>query len=431
MRKAALGLLVAGVLALSMWLYVERVLIGHQVADAAQTGVPRGNLSDLYPRWLGSRELLQHRRDPYGPQVTHDIQVGYYGRALGTGLDPERNADPRDQQGFAYPVYVAFLLWPTLDLPFRTVQRGFAYLLLALTAASVPLWAYAIGWRPGALVLGAAVLLTVGSFPTLQGYELQQLSLLVGALLAGCAAALMRGWTVPAGVLLAVATIKPQVAAPMVAWLVLWAAGNWRQRQGLIWGFTASMAALLAGAEIVAPGWIGRFGTALAAYQQYTGGISLLDTLFTSLVGRILALALVAGLAWLAWRMRHAPAGTPGFALVLALVPAVTLLIIPTWAPYNQVLLVPGLLLLAARRAIIWPRGRTARYVYLMPWVLVGWPWLAALGLVLSIAVLPLATVQRGWTLPLYTSLFIPFGVLVALAYAARRNVRQAGEAAA
>ncbi|MGC2184185.1 MAG: hypothetical protein WA637_12965, partial [Terriglobales bacterium] len=128
----------------SMWFYTDQVLVPRQVEDAAAEGTPRGNLSDLYPRWLGARELLLHGRDPYSPEVTREIQIGYYGRVL----DPSRPDDPKDQQGFAYPVYVAFLLAPTVRLPFAVVQRGFNYLLWLLTAASVPLWLRALHWRP-------------------------------------------------------------------------------------------------------------------------------------------------------------------------------------------------------------------------------------------------------------------------------------------
>ena len=44
----------------SMWFYVQRILVPFQNADAKIHGRPRGNLSDLYPRWLGARELLLH-----------------------------------------------------------------------------------------------------------------------------------------------------------------------------------------------------------------------------------------------------------------------------------------------------------------------------------------------------------------------------------
>ena len=82
LKDSRLGLLLALLFAGSMWFYVQRVLVPYQKADAAAHGRPRGNLSDLYPRWLGARELLLHHRDPYSPEVTREIQIGYYGRPL-------------------------------------------------------------------------------------------------------------------------------------------------------------------------------------------------------------------------------------------------------------------------------------------------------------------------------------------------------------
>src|SRR5579872_1520769 len=111
-RARLLAVALALLVAASMWFYVQGVLVPYQQADALRYSRPRGNLSDLYPRWLGARELLLHGRDPYSRQVTREIQAGYYGREL----DPSRPHDPRDQQGFAYPVYVAFLLAPFLRL---------------------------------------------------------------------------------------------------------------------------------------------------------------------------------------------------------------------------------------------------------------------------------------------------------------------------
>src|SRR5882757_10819157 len=92
--------------AASMWFYVRRILVPRQVIEGARLECPRGNLSDLYPRWLGARELLLHHRNPYSPEITREIQRGYYGREL----DPRRPRDPIDEQAFAYPVYVTFLL---------------------------------------------------------------------------------------------------------------------------------------------------------------------------------------------------------------------------------------------------------------------------------------------------------------------------------
>ncbi|HEY4052302.1 MAG TPA: hypothetical protein VGL74_01075, partial [Terriglobales bacterium] len=94
--KAALQPVLALLCLAGMWLHVDRVMVGHQVAEAVRLGSPRGNLSDLYPVWYGSRELLLHGRNPYSAEVTREIQAGYYGRPL----DPSRSADPTNQQAF-------------------------------------------------------------------------------------------------------------------------------------------------------------------------------------------------------------------------------------------------------------------------------------------------------------------------------------------
>ncbi len=107
--KVGLALLMAG----SMWYYAAAVLIPYQRKEAAIHRSPRGNLSDLYPRWLGARELLLHGRDPYSAEVTREIQIGYYGEVL----DGSRPDSPKDQQRFAYPVYVVFLLAPVIKIP--------------------------------------------------------------------------------------------------------------------------------------------------------------------------------------------------------------------------------------------------------------------------------------------------------------------------
>src|SRR5262244_2824881 len=125
-----------------MWFYVECILVPHQKQYAAEHGIPRGNLSDLYPRWLGTRELLLHGRDPYFPDMTREMQIGFYGRAL----DPKNPRDPKDQVGFAYPLYVAFVLAPSVNLPFDTVLRIFQWLVLLSLAGTVPLWMYAVGF---------------------------------------------------------------------------------------------------------------------------------------------------------------------------------------------------------------------------------------------------------------------------------------------
>ena len=409
LKDSRLGLLLALLFAASMWFYVQRVLVPYQKADAAAHGRPRGNLSDLYPRWLGTRELLLRHRDPYSPEVTREIQSGYYGRPL----DPGRIDDPKDQQGFAYPLHVIFLLAPTIGLPFPVVQTGFRWLLVTLTLASVLLWLRVLRWRPSIASTAILIVLTFGSYAVVQGIKLQQLTLVVSALLAGCAAALVAGHFSLAGFLLALATIKPQLALPVAGWLMLWAVSDWRRRQLFVWSFALTTGIFLAASEYVQPGWLREFRNAVAAYRQYTGGAgSLLDVLTTPWLGKILAAAAVITVAVKGWQVRHEPHDSAAFSAMLALVLAVTLVIVPSFAPYNQVLLLPAVFLIAISWRDLWSRGGLTRMACGVGLLVVVWPWLASSGLMLASRYLPASSVQRAWTVPLYTSLGIPLVVL-------------------
>jgi Glycosyltransferase family 87 len=424
LKDSRLGLLLALLFAGSMWFYMQRVLVPYQRADAAAHGRPRGNLSDLYPRWLGTRELLLHHRDPYSAEVTREIQIGYYGRPLNPDhaddprvneprVDEPRVNEPKDQQGFAYPLHVVFLLAPTIGLPFPVVQTGFRWLLVVLTLASVFLWLRVLRWHPSVAVTAILIVLTFGSYGVVQGIKLQQLTLLVSALLAGCAAALVAGHFSLAGFLLALATIKPQLALPVAGWLVLWAASDWRRRQIFIWSFGLSTAIFLAASEYVLPGWIGRFRDAVTAYRQYTGGAgSLLDVLATPVLGKVLAAGAVIAVAITGWRVRYASHDSISFSTMLALVLAVTLVIVPTFAPYNQVLLLPAVFLIAISWRDLWKRNRLTRMACGIGLLVAFWPWLASCGLMLASLFLPAGLVQSAWAAPLYTSLGIPLVIL-------------------
>ena len=410
--KKSCAVLAAGLMASAMWVWVQRIAIPHQQSESAAKGIPRGNLSDLYPRWLGARELLVRGRDPYGSDITREIQVGYYGRAI----DPERPNDPKDQQAFAYPLYIVFLLAPTIGLPFPVVQKIFLWLLVILTAASVPFWVRALGWRLSTAWQLVWILLVTGCFPAIQGFKLHQLTLLVAAFVAAAIFAITRQHFVAAGVLLALASIKPQLVFLLVIWLSIWVWGNWRGRQRLFWSYAVSITVLVAGAELLLPGWIGEFRRASAAYYRYTGsGRSILDIALTPLFGRTVAAVAVVTMLVLVWRFRHAGEQSLEFRWSLALVLATTLVVIPMFAPYNQLLLVPALILIVGKFYELWRRGRIMRFLIVAAAVSVIWQWVAAGALVIAMAFLSRAIIQKGWAAPFYTSLAIPVTVLAVL----------------
>jgi hypothetical protein len=404
--------LAATLCAASMWIYANRVLIPHQVSDANARGRPRGNLSDLYPRWLGARELLLRGRDPYSAEVSREIQAGYYGRPL----DPARAGDPSDEQGFAYPVYVVFLLAPTTGLRFAVVQRGFFWILLVLTLASTLLWLRVLRWRATLWTRAGLLALTLGSVAVMQGLKLQQMSLLVAGLLAIAITLLVTDHAVAAGFLLAWASIKPQLVVLLLAWLAIWTVADWRRRYRGAASFLLTMVILCGASEWYLPHWIPRFWHALHEYQRYTGSMSVLDTLIGapsmrfpwSWAVELLAFAAMMGVCW---RERRQAANTASFAYTVSLVLATTVLLIPTCAPYNQVLLIPAVLVLVMERRAIWQRSAANRALFAITAGLIFWPWISSMVLVGLSFILPRETVERAWAIPFWTETQIPVGV--------------------
>ena len=412
-----------------MWFYVDQILVAYQRADAAVNQRPRGNLSDLYPRWLGARELLLHHRNPYGDDITREIQEGYYGRAL----DATRPDDPKDQEGFAYPVYVVFLLSPLIAVPFPLLMTMFYWFLAVITASSVWLWLRALRWRPPPMDVLTCILFTMGSFSAVQGIKLQQLSLLVAALLAASVAATGSGSLFAGGALLALATIKPQLAWPLVGWLLMWAVSDWRARRKLVFGFALVMASLLAGGEAILPGWWRMFANAIVQYRQYTQSQSVLEVMLNVIFGsipaariggQILAVAAILACAAILWMLRRKPADTSGFASATALVLALTVLVVPMYAPYNQVLLLPAILLLVRERAAFSSESRVRRLAYSVGVLMVGWQWAASLCLTLMFVVISRARASEAWKLPLFATLTVPVWVFVLVFSLVKKQTR-------
>jgi len=391
----------------STWFYMNRILKPQQVAYATAHHQPRGNLSDLYPRWLGARELLLRGRSPYSAEITIEIQQGYYGRAL----DPSRPDDPKDQQAFAYPGYVIFLLAPTVKLPFGEVEIVFRWLLIALTAVSVIFWLRLLHWKGALFTCMSCVVLVLGSIPAVQGIKLQQLSLLVTALLAGCAVCLTGGWFLCAGGLLALATIKPQLAWPLVVWLLLWAVSEWRTRWKFIFSFGLAMILLFGGAEIVLPGWWRMFLHALSQYHQYTNNRSLLEWPLGPAIGGACEALAVLSCGFSVWPARNQPASNEEFGRAFALVLALTVLIVPMISPYNQVLLAPAVLMLVRDAKLSGEASPAIRFIRWTSALILIWPWIATIILSSAHFFLSPDRVQSLWRLPFYSTLPLPIFV--------------------
>jgi hypothetical protein len=407
-NRSWLALAAAVLICAGVWHWAETILVPANTTKVLAAHRPIGNNSDLYPRWLGARELLLHGRDPYSPQVTREIQTGFYGRPL----DAANPSDPKEQESFVYPLYVVFLLAPAVTLPFPLVAEAFRWILLISIALSVPLWMYAVGIPPQWPAVICGMLLAVGSYPSVEEYSQQNLTALVVLFLAAAVAAVVRNKLVLGGFFLALATVKPDITVPVVLWLLLWAAAR-PERRRMIWSFADCMAILLAGAQVLSPGWIWRFLAAVREYPRYGTDPSILEVLLPRDFADLLLTALVVFLCIFCWRSRRAAADSSVFGRTLALVTASTLVLIPKLAAYNQLLLIPALLVLLRHRGLA--TDVLARAFTKGAFACQIWQWFAALVLSILSLLAPPQRLVGVAQLPMYTLLALPPLTLLAL----------------
>lgn len=303
--------------------------------------------TDFYAPWYGSRELL-HGRSPYRSDVSNATQTFYYGHPLAGG-------DKRDQHRFVYPAYIVLVLLPTLWLPFPLARAAMSILLLfgAYLCARISIGMLKRA-KPDSIRVPeiAITIFVLISPPVIHGLVLQQPGSLVAVLVVGVLALVMYDQLAWAGIVLAVATSKPQMAVLPVLWFVAWALCEVRTRWSLLAGFFSVWTLLVGmGALLMGPGWIREWLASLAAYRTYAGH-SGAELFFGQRVGQVLAILTV---FWLLVKMIHLraiPARSLAFLGSTSGLLAVSVFIVPgLFALYNCILLVPGLLV-ATRRWI-------------------------------------------------------------------------------
>ena len=289
--------------------------------------------------------------------------------------------------------------------------RDSFWILLLLAIAATLLWLRILRWSASFEIRICLLALTLGYVGVMQALKLQQMSLVVAGLVAFAIALLVTDQPVAAGYLLALATIKPQLMVLLVFWLAVWTLADWRRRYRLAVSFLVTMAILIAASEWYLPHWIPRFWHAVREYQRYTGAVSVMDTLLGAPWSWALELLAFVALIVACWRERRQPANSGAFAFMISLVLATTIFLVPTSAPYNQVLLIPAFLVLVKERRTIWQRSRINRLLFTLTACLVGWQWVASTALAGLSFVLPPQTVQQAWAVPFWTTTQIPVGV--------------------
>ena len=445
--SSTLALCLALIGAASMLYYHQGLFMPRVLAVRAARGLGNGYAfgNDFYQVWLASREWLRNGRDPYSPEMTREIQTGLFGRPL----DPNRPGDPIDRRVFPYPAFTVLLFWPAAEFPFSPVRAVVVCMLAALTVASVMLWLRALPWRPGekrvrekwvgGKWIAVILLLTLSSYSALEGLYSGQLGLLVAFLLATAVLALQRSRFLFAGFLLALTTIKPQVTALVIVYLLLWSLHLWRERGRLVVGFFSTLALLVIAALVVFPHWIQSWMHTILAYRHYTQP-PLVTEVLTSLLGShlaapaaiVLTAASILIAVILAWRNRAAAAGSCAFWITLSLLLAITTIaVLQGLAIYDHLILLPAILLLVRCRNELANAGPVPRILLIVGALVLFWPWIAAFILILLRPWLAPSIFNSAaiLSLPIRTAASLPFAVLVLLVWMWQVSPRRNSEA--
>jgi len=404
--KLRLWLLLSLLASVTSSLYMSRVLLPWEFYIDVQHGKLKAEMGDLYPRWVGTRELLLHRRNPYGPEVSHEIQMAFYGHVIDQKYG-EPGVEVVDEQRFVYPLYVVFLLAPMVYLSFSQVQMCALVLFAVVTAISVLLWLDLLRWRPDKILTTAIVLFVLSNPQIVQGLRLRQIGLVVAFLLALSAWCIARNHLALAGVLLAVSTVKPQMVVLPLVWYLVWGISGWRRRWPLLAGFGVTLATLVALGELILPGWPVYFVDGLIAYRRYFPTTSLLCLALGNWVGGALSGIAILALLTLAWRNRKVDAASPDFIQTLAAFFVAASLVLPLFQPFNQVLLLLPVLMVVRDWDLLPPLGRRSFFI------VAAWPWIASLVLLLFPP--RLDSTNRIPLLPSVLVLFVPFLLLMLL----------------
>jgi hypothetical protein len=141
----------------------------------------------------------------------------------------------------------------------------------------------------------------------------------------------------------------------------------------------------------------------------------LLGPLVPDFVGTIIITILIAVSIWAAWANRNAAADSYKFWFTLSFVLAMTTVaLFHEQAIYDQIILIPGILLLLRDRS----KFRIPQILWYAVAILLIWPFIAAFSLMVLHPVLSSAVLYT----PVASEVALPFAVLASLGWAWRSN---------
>ena len=249
------SLLLLPVLLIFLGALVGVIWVNYQFAQEN----PGGN--DFLPRWSGARLYLTNGWSPYSDQTTRAIQERFYGR-------PARPDE--DQALFVYPLYSLWVFAPYALIGDFTLARALWMTTLEVSLVLIAALSLKLtDWRLHGLALVGLLLFAElwyhGVRPAINGN-----ATVLCALFSTAALLCIRDRRdATAGALLALASIKPQIVALLLPFVLVWAVSQRRWR--LLGGTIGSLVVLGMSAMLLIPDWTLQNLRQVTAYPGYSG----------------------------------------------------------------------------------------------------------------------------------------------------------------
>jgi hypothetical protein len=284
-----------------------------------------------------------------------DFRVFYAG-----GRQFAQGMSPYEVRSVVNPPWFSLLMAPLAVLPYELAARCWLILTLALLGANVVLAARLCHLRLGPSRTAILFLALPLWYPVADHLVNGQSSVLAAAGALGAVLAADRGRPWLAGLLLAVAAVKPQLMFLLGPGLALWCWGRYRS-VGVLAGGALGIVAAVAICLAITPAWVGQLLERQPEPWHYWLVATTTRTLLAKLSNGspvseglyLLLLVVGSGAVLLRWA-RPQPADTPAELAGLTL--ATTLLLTPYAHTYDYFVLLLPLMLVGARisRASTW-----------------------------------------------------------------------------
>lgn len=202
--------------------------------------------NQFLPRWLGTRLYLTQGWSPYSQETNAEIQKTIYGRQVRADEDPAL---------YLYPFY-SFLIFSPFALTDKyLIARVIWMVILELALIAITVLSISLArWRTSAFIWLLLILFSLAWYYSVRPVMDGDISILCAFFLVLALALIRAEQDALAGLLLSIATIKPNMILVVVLFILIWAISM--HRWLLFWSFLGCLGLIVAGTSLLMPSWL-------------------------------------------------------------------------------------------------------------------------------------------------------------------------------